>query len=270
MPDISTPHMLSNLPDTLSIGFSEKTDGDMTRTNVNRLSVLPARHQFLTRYGLSERPLSLIHPTHSPNVELYSADTTGLLQRSVYLTTPRIEADYDRFRDGSDGILTFDHQIAVGLISGDCLPLVVWDRNSTLHGIVHVGLLGALNKIVSGVARLASDAIGGIDSLMCYLGPSIGPQHYNLSSSGLWAAIRERALRECPDADAFREVRDGAEYFDLAGYVRRQLLDLGIAADNIDRHPGSTGDLNSLYFSHHTERGAASTRRFMSAIGFKE
>jgi copper oxidase (laccase) domain-containing protein len=251
-------------------GFSTRSDGDMSRTDSTRATAVSNRQRFLDRLGLGTSDRALIRVCHSANVDLIEFEPR-LLRRTTFREPPVVTTDFENVLDGSDGIVTLDPNVVVVLVTGDCVPLVVWDESSGLHGVVHIGMVGALNRIVSSLGR-AIDATGvARQSVDVFLGPSIGKTDYDISRSGLWAAIEDQALAKVPGLTAFLHRTDSGHFFDIQGLVRSQLLDEGFTNDRIDTYPRSTAESDSPFYSHFAEKTEPSGRtpRMMTAIGVR-
>lgn len=251
--------------DGFCAAFSTKVDGNMERVHAKREETVSNRNAFLQRIGILSRPMLRVRPSHSPNIEVVSIDGNSLA-KNVYLRSPNIVADFDFYDIGADGVLTFDKFAAVSLISGDCIPLLVFDSVSGLHGILHIGLLGALNEMVYGLPPILDGLKVPTGSLSAYLGPSISKRNYDVTRSGLWLAIEDQ-VKSNPDLRAKVEKHFDGQYFDIRGLVAQQLVNIGVAQENIGVFEECTGDRNSDFFSHYAAKQAGETPKgFCSVI----
>ncbi len=228
-----------------------------------------ARQAFLSRVGLSDTKLRLIRPSHSPNLELYDESETQII-RTIYKTPALVQTDLDFYEDGCDGLLTFDPKVTVGLLSADCVPLIVWASATHFHGILHIGLLGALNNMVQSLTSLYEDHSISTTSTYYYLGPSISVDDYNLSGSDFWATIRTNTLSSTPEVQEFIEQRGDKEFFDVHRMIHAQLKSIGVPSQNIQSYNSSTASTTSLFFSNYVDRPHGVRRRFMSAVGYAD
>ncbi len=254
--------------DSFDIYFSTKEDGNMIRTNENREYAHKTRMNFLNKCGVDLTYFARVRPTDSPNIEVVEMGES-CIKKQVYINKAIIEADFDFYYDGSDAIFSLEHQVSVGLMSGDCIPLIVWDNKSGFHGIVHIGLLGALNRIAANLPVVLSSVNVTIDNLHFYFGPSIGADDYCLSLSGLWKAIKHQVESKIPDIYNFTSIKNDNTYFDIQAYVISQLLKIGVHRNNIQVYPYSTAGNDSIFFSHHKslhKDGGLENGRFYSII----
>lgn len=246
-------------------GFSEIEDGNMERVQAEREIITKNRRDFLGKFGLNERQVFRVRTSHSPNIELIRFDGDRL-SRQVFLQAPRISTDFDHYLHGADGLFTLDKSLPICLISGDCVPLLVWDLSSGLHGIVHVGLLGALNGIVFAIERLLRYHEIDIGGIRAFLGPSIVKQDYDVTKSGLWRAILSQVATSPELTGEIQPYYDGT-FFDVQGLIVDQLQQIGMAENSIQRFEGSTGATDSRFFSHYRAmRQNEKPKGFMSVI----
>lgn len=256
--------------DELVVSFSTKADGNMYRTNETRQEVYRARRSFIARMGLNPTRTMYVRTSHSCNLETVQRSASGLT-RNVLLGQPNIDTDFDYYYDGSDGILTADRSISIALVAGDCIPVVVWDETSGIHGVIHVGMLGALNNIVGLLPAVLRAGGVDVDTIRVHLGPSIAARDYNIATSGLWTAIKDQALANVPEVVRYITQNDAGSFFDNRQMVLDQLARIGVKADNLTHYSGSTAAEDSSYFSHHKTRFEdTGLERFLTVVGYRE
>lgn len=123
----------------------------------------------------------------------------------------------------ADASVAFHEQQVCVIMTADCLPVFLCDRQGRRVGLVHAGwrglLAGVIDNSVRALALPASD-------LMAYLGPAIGPTAFEVGAevrAQFVAQNRENALY-------FRPVAAGKFLADLYGLARARLLRLGLTA----------------------------------------
>jgi copper oxidase (laccase) domain-containing protein len=255
--------------DEFVIAFSTKDDGNMLRTNEHRIAVHRNRTQFVMKQGISPNDVFTVRTSHSANIDLLDRFSGGWLRRT-FVQRPLIDTDFEHYYTGSDGILTLHPQTAIGLISGDCVPLVVWDNKSGLHGILHIGLLGALNGIVRKLPDVLDSAKVSLADVNFYLGPSILQRNYDVSNSGLWTAIAEQAHARVDGVERYLVHDNGKDYFDVPGMIVDQLQEIGAAGDRIQRYGFCVADPDSMYYSHLVLKQRGEYGNFYSVIALKQ
>lgn len=132
----------------------------------------------------------------------------------------------------ADGLVTNRPDIALGILTADCAPVLMADAEAGIVGAAHAGWRGAFDGILeSTLDRMA--ALGADPTrVMAVVGPCIAWESYEVGPE-----FRVRFL-EADEAneDLFRpSPRDGHSMFDLAGYVMRRLRAAGLG------YVGATG-----------------------------
>jgi copper oxidase (laccase) domain-containing protein len=183
---------------------------------------------------------------------------------------PRVYADFPYYLDGFDGVLSRERERAVGLVTGDCIPLTLWSNTSPFHAVIHIGLLGALNRTAANAVEVAAAIGHPTADLECYLGAAVGQSQYDLSRSGLWTAIEADAYNNAPEVEHY-QVRDGRSLkMDLVGMVRDQLAAASIPAARTHSLADCVTGRDARFFSHSedTASGLLPTRRLMTVVGY--
>lgn len=70
-----------------------------------------------------------------------------------------------------------DAKIALAVLSADCLPILICDKNSTRIAAIHAGWRGLANGIIR---KVISQFDSNNSELMVWLGPAIGPQAFTV------------------------------------------------------------------------------------------
>lgn len=144
------------------------------------------------------------------------------------------------------------HQPCV-VMTADCLPVLLADRGATVVAAAHAGWRGLADGVLEQtVNQLACDP----QALVAWLGPAIGPQHFQVG-----AEVREAFLASDLAAESAFRV-DGQRYLaDLKRLARQRLSRLGLKT--IHHHPDCTFSNPDDYFSY---RRDGVTGRMAAAI----
>lgn len=107
-----------------------------------------------------------------------------------------IEATWDGERCEGDGVLV-DHQVLrdgrlVGVISADCLPVVLFSANKV--AVLHAGWRGLANRILSSGAKKL-----GAEITHCLIGPRAGPTRYAVGPEVLEAIGAHARFTSSPE-----------------------------------------------------------------------
>ena len=129
----------------------------------------------------------------------------------------------------ADGMVTTRDDLALTILTADCLPLLLTDTAGAVIGACHAGWRGAVSGIVAATVNAMRDAHAG--DIIAMIGPTIRQPSYQVG-----AEMREEALALMPaalqDQAASCFTADGANHFrfDLPALVRHQLQACNVRA----------------------------------------
>ena len=146
----------------------------------------------------------------------------------------------------ADGAFTRSKGLPLAVLTADCLPIFISDTKGEQIAVVHAGWRGLDSGIIANAVK-CFDA----GDLSAYLGPGIGPCHYEVDS------VVKEAM---PSSVAFERARPGHWFFDLAEEAEHQLRGLGVDAVNSS---GVCVACDERFYSHRSEREVG---RFASLI----
>jgi YfiH family protein len=107
----------------------------------------------------------------------------------------------------------------------DCMPVLFADAKGRAVGVAHAGWRGLAAGILQNTATMMRERLGDRQAtLLAYLGPAIGPAHFEVGAEVL-DAMRERL----PQAgDGFRPLNAGKYLCDLFSLARQALAQVKI------------------------------------------
>ena len=106
--------------------------------------------------------LILMHQTHSNKVQEINKNN---FRRTIY----------------SDSIITRMNQIALGVVTADCVPILVFDKKNKIIGCIHAGWKGALKGIIKNTI-LKMKKFNFRNELYASIGPCIGKKNYEVDN----------------------------------------------------------------------------------------
>ena len=131
-------------------------------------------------------------------------------------------ADYNS-GDEADGCIATNKRAVCVVMTADCLPLLLCDKEATAVAALHTGWRGLINGIIeSGVALFEKPG----DSILAWLGPAIGPQAFEVGEDVFQAFVRQDSETEA----CFQPLSPKKWLVDLYALARRRLQNLGIDA----------------------------------------
>lgn len=140
----------------------------------------------------------------------------------------------------ADGSYTRVPGVVCAVLTADCIPILLCDRQGSAVAAVHAGWRG----LSAGIVERAVQELGAEDELLAWMGPAIGADAYEVGEE-----VREALLARVPDAEGQFVPRDSGRWLaDLAGITRKLLHGCGVAEVTGARH--CTYSEPALFFSH--------------------
>ncbi len=169
----------------------------------------------------------------------------------------------DDERPHADALVTDKPGILLGILTADCAPVLLADRNAGVVGAAHAGWRGALAGV--GEATVAAmEALGaGRERIAAAIGPCIAARNYEVDQ-----AFADRVVDSNPASERFfSEGPYGKPHFDLEAYVAAQLAAAGIR--RVEALGLDTYAAPDRFYSYRraTHRGEATYGRQISLIG---
>jgi polyphenol oxidase len=187
-----------------------------------------------------------------------------------------------------DGLITDVPELLLAVQTADCLPVIVVDRKRRVVGVFHAGWRGTVKRIVEkGIGEMRRHFGSEPRNLAAAIGPGIHGCCYEVGEE-----VRNRFETQFAyAADLFREVKESDPvrekypllfltarapghselpvklFLDLGEANRRQLMDAGVIAKNIEASALCTACRPDLLFSFRSDKGV--TGRLMGLVGMK-
>ena len=163
------------------------------------------------------------------------------------------QAPFER-RPEADAVWSAAPGAAVGVVTADCVPILIADAERRFVCAIHAGWRGTAARIAARTVRALVKATGTAPgALLAAIGPHIGPCCYEVDAPVL-GAIPERSV--------FRPVRPGHALLDLFALNRLQLVGAGVPALRIERVGGCTACDSTRYASYRRDKVAGRMLHF--------
>ena len=188
-----------------------------------------------------------------------------------------------------DGLVTDTPGLVIAVQTADCLPIILADRKRKAIGVFHAGWRGTVKRIVEkGVGEMRKHFGSDPQNLVAAIGPGVQGCCYEVGDEvrrkfEMQFAYADSLFREVKDSDPVREkypllfltarAPGHSElpvklFLNLVEANRRQLLDAGVLAKNIDATAPCTACHTETLFSFRAEKGV--TGRMMAAAGIRK
>lgn len=223
---------------------------------------LPAPHGFFTRRGgVSSGPFASLncslsgHDSRDAVLEnrARAVRTLGGMPEGLVGLTQVHGAETVHVTDGwapgagprADAMVTDRPEIALGIVTADCAPVLFADTAAGVVGAAHAGWRGAVAGVLEATIA-AMEALGARpEHIATAVGPCIGQASYEVG-----ADLRDAVLaRNAGDTRFFAPgQREDRWQFDLAGYCAARLTAAGLR--QVGAVPADTAADAARFFSH--------------------
>ncbi len=173
-----------------------------------------------------------------------------------------------------DGMLSAQPGQLLGILTADCVPVLIADRRTRVVGAFHAGWRGTLARIVeTGVSMLCARHGSQREDLLAAIGPSIGPCCFEVGQEVQHSFAAEFSYAADLVSLPQTSEPERKPHLDLQEANRRQLRQSGLLPEHIYTVAdctccGRDAVGRRKYFSYRGEGGV--TGRMLSAIGTVE
>jgi YfiH family protein len=194
---------------------------------------------------LADAPLASVHQIHSPT--------------AVIVTSAAPYAE----RPQADALVTDRPDLLLGIVTADCAPVLLADRDAGVVGAAHAGWRGAMAGVTEQAIAAMISLGARIDRIAAAVGPCIARASYEVGR-----AFSDRLLADDPGNERFfAEGQGGKPHFDLEAYVAARLAAAGVK--RIETVGLDTYALEDRFYSYRraTHRIEPTYGRQLSLIG---
>ncbi|MCX6165649.1 MAG: peptidoglycan editing factor PgeF [Ignavibacteriae bacterium] len=239
---IIEPEIFKKFPE-LKFGISTKSGGDDKppyyfnlnyRVGDNAERVKRNRKLFFDKLGINESRVSFQRQTHSV--------------KSYKVTVPT-------FYEDSDALYTNERNNFLAVSIADCIPVFLYEPEKKVVAAIHSGWKGTLNKITTlTVEKIIKEFSIESKNIYTYIGPGISEEYFEVGNDV---------------AELFEEnvkiKRNGKNYIDLKKHNFHQLINIGVANENIEVSDYCTYREKNLLHSYRRDKDKSG--RMLGVIG---
>lgn len=222
---VSTGHLAS-----LNLGRREEDKPENLAENKRRVGAA---------FGIDEEKIFTVSQVHSDRIVIIDEPDITLEEIKMY---------------EADGIITGAKGIAIGILTADCVPVLLFDRKKRVVAAVHAGWKGTASNISAKVVEIMMERFESRpQDITAAIGPAIGPCCYE---------VGEDVVTTVGHRDGIAVQHGNKWHVDLPKANLLQLRDAGLT--DIDLSNICTSCSTDLFFSHRGEKGK--TGRLLSFI----
>ncbi|NIQ00314.1 MAG: peptidoglycan editing factor PgeF [Nitrospinaceae bacterium] len=150
----------------------------------------------------------------------------------------------------ADALITHLTGKPIAVLTADCVPILLYDPDQHVAGVVHAGRKGTQRAIISKVISMMVKVYGVLpDSLRLAMGPAIGGCCYEVGEDCI-----EPFRRNFPDWKSWITPHSGDKYrLDLLKANEAESVRAGVLPENIFRSGECTSCNNDRWFSYRRE-----------------
>jgi YfiH family protein len=235
------------LADGVTHGFSLRSGGVSTppfdflnlgfHVGDDRLAVQENRRRLAAAQGLTALKPASGQQVHGASI--------------VWVTQEQAICDWDRDAGsipGTDGLITGDAGVVLMAYAADCTLLFFYHAAKKCVGLAHAGWRGALAGIGAGLVDKLARIGCRRETIRVALSPSIGPCCFRVGPE-----VAERVPAKYHRHSLIK--RKQGYFFDLPGFHKLQLLEAGIAGDNLFVSEFCTSCHSDKFFSYRAAGG---------------
>jgi len=176
----------------------------------NKINVIKNLSLVSKKMNINPKNLVLMHQTHSNKV---------------------IEINKNNLRKKikSDAIISRLSNIALGVVTADCVPILLFDFKNKIIGCIHAGWRGAFSNIIRNtvkkIRKINSDC-----KIYAAVGPCIGKKNYEVDLK----FYKKFILKSKYYNQYFSNKRKNKKLFDLRKFVCDKLKELKVNFENVN------------------------------------
>ncbi len=141
-----------------------------------------------------------------------------------------------------DGLITNAARLTIGILTADCAPILFFEPKKNIIGAAHAGWRSAYKKIGKKMINYFKKRGSKLNDIFAVIGPCISQKNYEVKND-----FRTKFLKENTKNRKHFKIIKNKIFFDLKGYIFRQLQDAGI--NNIEIIKKDTFNPKNNFFS---------------------
>ena len=129
----------------------------------------------------------------------------------------------------SDAIITSIRGYALGVVTADCVPIILYDNKNQSIGCIHAGWKGAFSGIIEKTIKKFKK-LNSKNKILASIGPCIGQKSYEVDID----FYKKFVLRSKRNKIYFLKKNNMKKLFNLRKYVNDKLIRLNVKVDHVN------------------------------------
>lgn len=169
----------------------------------------------------------------------------------------------DDVRPRADALVTATPGVILGILTADCVPVLLADAEAQVIGAAHAGWRGAIDGVTDATVAAMERLGARRDRIAAVTGPCIGRRSYEVGAEFIARFVSADPANE----RFFVDGRAGHAWFDIEAYVAARLAAAGIGRVEMLGLDTYRDEARFYSFRRATHRGEAGYGRQFSLIG---
>ena len=147
-----------------------------------------------------------------------------------------------------DAIVTKVQDVAIGILTADCAPILLYDNTKKIIGCIHSGWKGALNGVIKNTINKFQELGSNVENLTAVVGPCIGKKSYEIKKDFYEKFVNQ----DMANKEFFKKIAHDKYNFDLRYFINSEISKLNVK--NIENIDIDTFAEKELFFSYRRSR----------------
>ena len=145
-------------------------------------------------------------------------------------------------KPNADAVITNQKDLPIGILTADCVPILVCDEKKKIIAAIHAGWKGAYKGIIDRVIKFIIKKGSKPQNITAVIGPSISIKNYEVQND-----FKKKFIKKDKENKNFFKIKRKRLYFDLSKYVKYALLKNKIK--KIEKIKIDTFEFSNKFFS---------------------
>jgi len=119
----------------------------------------------------------------------------------------------------ADAVITDQKNIPIGVLTADCVPILICDKKKNFIAAIHAGWKGAYKDIITNVINFMIKKGSNPRNITAAIGPAISVKNYEVKED-----FKRKFIKKDKKNNKFFKIKNKKLYFDLTSYVKSCLL----------------------------------------------
>ena len=142
----------------------------------------------------------------------------------------------------ADAVITNQKNFPIGVLTADCVPILICDERKNFIAAIHAGWKGAYKNIINKVIKFMIKKGSDPANITAAIGPAISVSNYEVKED-----FKKKFIKKDKRNNNFFKRKNKKLYFNLPNYVKSCLLENKIK--NIETINIDTFNINNNFFS---------------------